>query len=153
MDVLEARIRATVIQSWLIAIFSLVVALGLLLGTVAQLLARTPLGGVAFMGLGGLFMLFVAFAMASQARQNSPARQSPVYQAYLAQPSTVAWVYQKVGKAAGLRVELRDGTGLTLAAGRRDIEALFALTRERAPEAILGWGAAQQRAYRERRRA
>lgn len=152
MEVLEARIRATVVQSWLIAIFSLMVALGLLLGTLVQLLARAPLGGVAFMGAAGLFMLFVTWAMASQARAHSPAQRSPVYRAFQAQPSTVGWVYQKVGKASGLRVELLDGTGLTLAAGKRDIEALFALTRERAPGAVLGWGQAQEAAFRERRR-
>lgn len=152
MELLEKAIKATVIQCWLIAAFTCLATLGLLAASLFQLVSGAALGGAAFIAFLALIMAGTTWAMASIARENSPVQQSPIYLAFLAQPAQVAWVYQKVGKAAGFRVELMDGTGLTLAAGRKDMEALFDLTRQRAPGAIIGWGKQQEAAWRQKLR-
>lgn len=153
MDVLESRIRATVIQAAILALLAL--CLGGFTVLVAGWMALTAqgLGKAALVGVFGLLMFLAVWAFVDTVRTHTPAKKSPIYRAYETQPSPVGWVYQKVGRSAGLHVVLLDGSSLTLAAGRKHIEALFLLTRERAPQAILGYGTAQEKAFLERKKA
>lgn len=146
LKLLEKRITRTVVQDALIA----VVVFGLALVAIAAAVtrARSELDGrTIMMGVMGLGNLWAAWVMAQSARALWPARSSKVYTALAADGQNIGWAHLTTGSFTALKVYFLDGTMCTLYAGRRDAEALLAFVEERAPHAVLGFGADQEAAY------
>ncbi|MCB9679102.1 MAG: hypothetical protein H6737_28630 [Alphaproteobacteria bacterium] len=152
MEILEKRIRATAIQSLLIGVFCVVVALGLLGGGGVVAVGGEVQNGLFLAGCG-VAALGLAWVMSVEGRELWPARSSEVYRAFESAPHRVYWVYGKVGRNSGVVVCLDDGAPRTLVANGGQVEAILKLAAERCPGVVLGYGDAQEKRFRERLRA
>ncbi len=147
--VLERRIRATAIQYWLIAscAFGLAVALT---AAVVSLVRAATFSQAIFVSAMTLGALAVGWANAQNGRHLHPVRSSRPYLALTKDATALAWAHLVQGKVSGIRLHFLDGEMCTLYANGRDGETLLAMVRERAPHAILGYGATERQRYLER---
>ena len=152
MELLEARIKASAVQSYIIAAITLLISMGLLGGTVYQI-AMGQGGSVWFMGVMGLAGVGIAWLMSDNGRSNWPARESDIYKAVAEDPARISWVYPVVGKTNGVVVHLINGHEHTLPANRSDSKALMELLHSHAPNAIYGFGPEQSARHTAARKA
>lgn len=146
LRLLETRIRRTAIQDALVA--GVVLVLALLVAAATVSLAMTAVNGrTMMMGVFSLAFLWAAWAMAQSARALWPARSSRIYVELSTEGNHIAWVHLTTGAFSAIKVYFLDGDEFTLFASKRDAEALLAFVEERAPDAVVGFGAEQLAAY------
>jgi hypothetical protein len=152
MELLEARIKASAIQSYIIAGITLLMSMGLLAGTVYEI-AQGQGGSVWFMGVMGLAGVGIAWLMSDNGRSLWPPRESDIYKAVASEPERISWVYPVVGKTNGVVVHLINGHEHSLPANGKDSKALLELLHSRAPNAIYGFGKEQSARHTAARKA
>ncbi|MCB9687681.1 MAG: hypothetical protein H6738_10380 [Alphaproteobacteria bacterium] len=152
MEVLESRVRATAVQSALMALGCAAIGLGLLGGGLVTTVTGA-LGRGAVLALFGVGSLAIGWVMGADARSSWPVRRSELVRVFESEPHRVWWVYGKVGRNSAVVVCLDDGAPRTLSASRDQVAAISELARQRSPGVLLGWGDEQQRLYRVRLRA
>jgi hypothetical protein len=145
-ELLEQRLRYYAIQCYFLSGTSLLLAAGLFAGAVSQVMEGVYQQG-AFLGGGGLLFLGVTWALIQNGRANGSPRSTRVYTELTGEAKGVAWFHRMIGSNNGVRIHFLDGQEITIPANHRDSEALMAWIRWRAPHAILGYGAEQQRRY------
>lgn len=147
--VLESRLRATAILNWVMAASGL--AVGLVLATVTVGTAKTSTyGQVAFVFVMTLGAFAMTWVMVQTARALHPIRGSIPYRALTEDATALAWAYFVLGRSSGIKLHFIDGDMFHVHTNRTDGALLLELVRARAPHAILGYGAEQQRLYTER---
>lgn len=149
LDLLEKRIKATAIGSFVISLVVFVMGLGVL-GAIILPLRSKNWGQAAFMLAMALISLFAAWASLSVGRSLWPAATSTLYTMFASGDTTrLAWAHLTVGKSNGVRIYLNNGEGISLSANRNDSAGLMELIQRRCPTAILGYGPSQKAAYAE----
>lgn len=148
LDLLERRIKASAIQSFVVAGCALLMGLGMLAGAVAMAVTQ-GVGSAGFMALMGFGGVAVAWMLSENGRAMWPPRDATIYMVLERDPSRVAWAHLTVGKTNGIQIHTVDGHEHTLYANGADSKALLAFVRERAPQAIFGYGVEQKKRYRE----
>jgi uncharacterized SAM-binding protein YcdF (DUF218 family) len=149
LPLLEQRIKYTAIQSFIVSACSAAIVVLLLAALVFEALHR-QWGSAGFIGFMCLIGLLATVATAASGLAMWPARRSKLYRMFETEPGKIAWVYVTVGKHNGLKIHTIDGGEDRLAANGADSKNLMALVQACAPDAILGYGPEQQKAYRER---
>lgn len=147
-ELLEHRLRRYAIQCFFLSGTSLLLAAGLGVGAVVQVTKGVYQQG-AFIGGMGLLFLGVTWALLQNGRTNWSPRSTRVYTELTGEAKGVAWFHRVLGSNNGVRIYFLDDQHITIPANHRDSEALMAWIRWRAPHAILGYGAEQQRRYTE----
>lgn len=149
LGLLEKRIKATAIGSFVISVVVFLMGLGVL-GVVIIPIRSKNWSQAAFMIAMGLICLFAAWASLSVGRSMWPATSSKLYKMFESgDTSMLAWAHLTVGKSNGVRLYLRNGEETSLSANRDDSAGLMTLIQQRCPGAILGYGPAQKKAYSE----
>jgi hypothetical protein len=147
-ELLEQRLRYHAIQCLVLSGTSLLLAAGLFAGAVVQVMEGVYQQG-AFLAGGGLLFSWLTWAQVQGWRTNRVPRAGWVYKELTGDAKGVAWFHRVVGSNNGVRIYFLDDQHITIPANHQDSEALMAWIRWRAPHAILGYGAEQQRCYEE----
>lgn len=151
-ELLERRIRAHAIQSFVVGGVTLLIGLGMAGGAAWSALTGGA-GSVGFIGLTGLGCLAVAGMLFSNARSMLPPTRADLYRIVANEPERIAWIHGVTGRTNGIRIHLVSGMEHTLPANAADSQALFAFLQGRAPQAILGYGPGQRKRFDELRKA
>lgn len=146
LNLLEERIRWTVLQDGLIAF--VVFAMAILVLLAAATTAKAGITGrTAMVGALGLAFVWMAWVMLQAARALWPATASTVYRELSGDGKGIGWAHLTTGAFSAIKVYFRDQTMCTLYCGKRDAGTLLAFVSQRAPQAILGFGPEQEAAY------
>ena len=152
LELLEHRIRRTALQEAAIAVVVLGVA-GVVLAA-AAFRARTQFDAKTMVVGGfGLVFLWVTWIFVQNARELWTPQDARVWLQLTGDAKEVAWAHRTQGSVNAVKIYFLDGKLCTLYAGKKDGEALLAFVQDRAPHALIGFGADQQKAYLERVRA
>ncbi len=140
---LKKRLGWTAVQDVVIA----VVVLAMSMAVIAGAFMPGTTGNRVFMGVLGLVFLWVAWVMIGSARAAWPAEASVIYRELTGDAQGIGWAHLTVGKTNSLKVYFLDGTLCTVYCNRRDGQMLLSFIQQRAPQALFGWGADQQKEY------
>ena len=152
LELVERRIKAGALQSIFAAVCTAGLALGLLAAAVYQA-AHRQLCSAGFIALLGLGLGAAALALANAARSQWSPQTTPLYLAFSSRPEGLGWAYGVTGKTNGVRIHLMDGSVHTLTANGEQSRTLLALVRQKAPQAILGFGKDEQAEFTRRIKA
>ncbi len=143
LELLKKRLWWTAFQDVVIA----VVMIGMSVAMFAGAAFGKTTSSTIMMGLFGVACVWLTWVMIESARAAWPAEKSVIHRELTGDALGIGWAHLTVGKTNSIKVYFLDGTMCTVYCNRRDGQTLLGFIQSRAPHALFGWGADQQKEY------